>query len=82
MAPTSKLEATPAIIAPEDLLTVDELAARLKVPKSWVFEQTRERSRDPKKNPNPLPCIYLSPKVVRFRWTSVSQWLQNKADTD
>ena len=71
-------EATQAIIEPGDLLTAKQLAKRLQVKVSWIFEQTRSRSRDPKKNPNPLPCIYLSPKVVRFRWSEISEWIKGK----
>ncbi len=37
---------TPEVLNPGDLLTPDELAARLKVGKSWVYEKTRARSRD------------------------------------
>jgi|HubBroStandDraft_6_1064221.scaffolds.fasta_scaffold409965_1 hypothetical protein len=69
-----KLEITPAPIQPEDLLTPAELAERLKVPLSWIWEQTRRRNR----SKNSLPTIYLSPKVVRFSWTAVSAWIQNK----
>jgi hypothetical protein len=74
MAPAPKLESTPAPIKPEDLLTPAELAARLKVPLSWIWEQTRARN----KSKDPLPVVRLSPKVIRFRWTAVSQWIENK----
>ena len=33
-----------ATLKPEDILTPEELAARLKVRKTWVYEQTRSRS--------------------------------------
>jgi len=55
-----------------DLLTPAELAERLKVPKSWVFEQTRRRAKT--RNANPLPCIRLG-KYLRFSWVQVSEWL-------
>ena len=51
-----------------DLLTPGELAERLKVPQSWVYEKTRARSRDP------LPVIRLG-KYMRFHWPDVSVWL-------
>lgn len=57
---------------PSDLLTPDELAARLKVPKSWVFEQTRERAKIRSKTP--LPCIRLG-KYLRFSWIQVCEWM-------
>jgi hypothetical protein len=65
--------ASPAL-DPSDLLTVDELAERLKVPRSWVFEQTRERARV--RSESPLPHIHLG-KYLRFSWTSVCEWMQN-----
>lgn len=63
-------------IAPEDILDVSELAARLKVRRSWVFEQTRKRAK--KRSQNPLPCHKMG-KLLRFSWIEVSRWLmQNK----
>lgn len=64
-------------VQPEDLLTPDELAKRLKVPKSWVFEQTRDRARI--RNKNPLPCIRLG-KYLRFNWVAVCTWMNQKND--
>ena len=55
-----------------DLLTPAELAERLKVPKSWVFEQTRQRAKV--RNSNPLPCIRLG-KYLRFSWPKVCEWM-------
>ncbi len=60
------------ITQPGDLLTPAELAERLKVSPSWVFEQTRERARI--RNRNPLPCIRLG-KYIRFSWTAVCEWM-------
>ena len=60
------------IYAQGDLLTPAELAERLKVSPSWVFEQTRERARI--RNRNPLPCIRLG-KYIRFSWTAVCEWM-------
>jgi hypothetical protein len=57
---------------PSDILTPEQLAARLQVSKSWVFEQTRERSKV--RNKHPLPCIRLG-KYLRFSWPQVCQWM-------
>jgi hypothetical protein len=62
----------PNRLEPSDLLTPEELAARLKVPKSWVFEQTRERAKI--RNSMPLPCIRLG-KYLRFSWVQVCEWM-------
>jgi hypothetical protein len=56
-------------INPTDLLTPAELAGRLKVPKSWVYEKTRGRSRDP------LPVMRIG-KYMRFHWPDIVAWLQ------
>jgi hypothetical protein len=61
-------------LEPGDILTPEELASRLKVSKSWVFEQTRNRAKV--RNARPLPCIRLG-KYLRFSWVQVSEWLQN-----
>ncbi len=66
-----------APLDPADLLTPAQLAERLQVKTSWVFEQTRQRSAV--RNKTPLPCIRMG-KYLRFHWPSVSVWLleQNK----
>ena len=60
------------LVRPDDLLTPAELAERLKVSTSWVFEQTRNRAKV--RNNNPLPCIRLG-KYLRFSWPQVCQWM-------
>jgi hypothetical protein len=61
-------------LKPGDLLTPDQLADRLQVRRSWIFEQTRNRAKI--RNAHPLPCIRLG-KYIRFSWPAVSEWLQN-----
>ena len=56
----------------EDIITPEELAARLKVPDSWVYEKTRGRCR------NPIPCLRLG-RYVRFNWVDVATWLNAPA---
>jgi predicted DNA-binding transcriptional regulator AlpA len=57
---------------PADILTPEQLAQRLQVSKSWVFEQTRNRAKV--RNKNPLPCIRLG-KYIRFSWSQVCEWM-------
>jgi hypothetical protein len=59
-------------IAGGDLLTPEQLAERLQVKTSWVFEQTRNRAKV--RNEKPLPCIRLG-KYIRFSWPAVCEWL-------
>jgi excisionase family DNA binding protein len=52
----------------EELLTVEELADRLKVPASWIYQRTRCRGRDR------LPHIKIG-KYLRFEEKAVDSWL-------
>ena len=54
----------------EELLTVAEVAAALKVPVSWVYERTRRDGTDR------IPHFKLG-KYLRFRWSTVREWLEN-----
>jgi len=55
----------------QKLLTVDELAARLRVPKGWIYQRTRERS------PSTIPFYKLG-KYLRFDLGEVQAWLQEQ----
>jgi len=52
----------------EELLTVEELADRLKVPASWIYQRTRRRGCDR------LPHIKIG-KYLRFEAEAVAAWL-------
>ncbi len=53
----------------EDLLTVREVAQRLRVGVTWVYERTRRCGAER------LPHIKLG-KYLRFRWSEVCTWLK------
>jgi excisionase family DNA binding protein len=53
----------------EDLLTVSEIAAMLKVPVSWVYERTRRSGT------GQIPHLKLG-KYLRFRRSAVEKWLK------
>ncbi len=53
------------------LLSVEELAALLKVPKSWVYSKTRETG------PGAIPRLQVG-KYLRFRLEDVLAWLENR----
>ena len=55
-----------------ELLTHEEIAARLKVPASWVYEKTRKRCQ------NPIPSIPMG-RYIRFDWDAVVKWLEEQA---
>jgi excisionase family DNA binding protein len=63
-----------ATLKPEDILTPEEIAARLKVSKRWVYEKTRGRC------PDPIPCLRLG-RYIRFDWNQVVEWLMSKNGT-
>ena len=58
-----------------ELLDSAELAARWRVPESWIRNHTRDRTpRDER-----IPCIRLG-RYVRFEWGSprLTEWLTRK----
>jgi hypothetical protein len=57
----------------EDILTVNQLATRLQVPKSWVYEKSRNRGRF---GCAPLPVLRCG-KYLRFSWPDVLVWLRS-----
>lgn len=53
----------------EELITVDDLAKRLKVPRSWVYGKTREKGTDV------IPKVRIG-KYIRFYFKDVTDWLK------
>lgn len=51
-----------------ELLTVDELAEALRVPKSWIYSRTRTNS---------IPCVRVG-KYARFRLSDVLADLERR----
>jgi len=58
-----------------DILTPKQLAERLQVKPSWVYEQTRNRSGV--RNSDPLPYIKMG-LYLRFDWRDVLAWLERQ----
>jgi excisionase family DNA binding protein len=55
-----------------EILTPEELAERLKLPVSWIYEHCRERAL------NRLPGFKLG-KYWRFRESDVREWLERQS---
>jgi excisionase family DNA binding protein len=55
-----------------ELLTVDEIAAALRVSPSWVYERVRRRGRDK------IPHLKIG-KYLRFRLKEVRIWVDQGA---
>jgi hypothetical protein len=68
-------QANPTPILPENIMTPDELANRLKLKKSWLYEQSRRRSDI--RNSDVLPCFRLG-LYLRYDWAAVEKWLQRQ----
>jgi predicted DNA-binding transcriptional regulator AlpA len=62
---------SPSTVDPAHILTLPEVAERLKVSERWVYEKSRRRCL------NPLPCIRIG-RYLRFDWASVSSWLRQQ----
>jgi hypothetical protein len=63
---------------PIEIIDAKELAARLKLPVSWIMENTRQRVQD-----GGDPCPHLTfGKYKRFRWGSpeLTAWLARRAN--
>lgn len=65
----------PGQLDPKHILTPQELAERLKVEETWVYDQTRQRAIT--RNADPLPCIRMG-KLLRFYWPEVEKWLERR----
>ena len=57
-----------SIQSPEPILTIEQVAERLQLKPSTVYELTRRRSR------HPLPVLRAG-KFLRFRWSQIEAWL-------
>ena len=62
-------------IDPSQILTLEEVAERLKVSERWVYEKSRRRCQ------NPLPVIRIG-RYLRFNWLEVSEWLRKQSSTE
>ncbi len=58
-----------------DILTPEELAHRLKVPVSWVYEKTRTSCV------NPIPLIRIG-RYIRFNWRQILEWLAEQSSNN
>jgi predicted DNA-binding transcriptional regulator AlpA len=58
-----------------EILTPAQVAERLQVKPTWVYEQTRGRAGV--RNPDPFPYIKLG-RYLRFYWEDVSDWLERQ----
>jgi hypothetical protein len=60
------------VFDPALILTPEECAKRLKVRKTWLYEQRRSKK-------NRVPCMAVG-RYLRFYWPDVSQWLAAQSE--
>jgi len=60
---------------PREILTIKELAERLKIKPSWIYAKTRERGE------GTIPKIKVG-KYIRFDESEVLQWLKEKQQNE
>jgi predicted DNA-binding transcriptional regulator AlpA len=65
----------PGSLDPAQILTPEQLAERLQVQVSFIYENTRKRAG--RRNADPLPCIRMG-KYLRFYWPEIEKWLERK----
>jgi len=65
----------PGRLDPTNLLTPGQLAERLQVQVSFIYENTRARAG--RRNSDPLPHIRMG-KYLRFYWPEVEKWLERR----
>jgi hypothetical protein len=65
----------PGKLEPSHILTPEQLAERLQVQVSFIYENTRARAGV--RNADPLPFIRMG-KYLRFYWPEVEKWLQRR----
>lgn len=56
-----------------ELLTLEEIAARLRVNQSWIYRQTKRRG------PGSIPRMKIG-KYLRFNEAEVMNWIQKQND--
>lgn len=66
------LESARMFAGGDELLDITQVALRLGLPKSTVYELTRKRAHI--KNDHPLPCFKVG-RRLKFNWTTVMAWL-------
>jgi len=73
--PNNAEQFTATAVSPIEILTPQQVAERLQLPESWVYEQTRNRASI--RIPDPLPHMKVG-RYLRFNWSDVLAWLDRQ----
>jgi predicted DNA-binding transcriptional regulator AlpA len=58
-----------------EIVTVEEVAAMLRISKSKVYELTKDRSRTGELRDNPIPVLKIG-SSLRFRKSDIEAWIE------
>jgi predicted DNA-binding transcriptional regulator AlpA len=72
-----RLSALSTNTEPDEIWTVEQVAAYLKIKPSAVYLMTRERGQT--RCRIPLPCFKIHSKALRFRKSQVIDWVKQLA---
>ena len=59
-----------------EILTVEELAGRLKVDPAWIKHRRRSRCK------NKIPALDILGRPLRFDWDAIVKWLEGAPQAD
>jgi Helix-turn-helix domain len=59
-----------------EILTVEELAARLKVDPAWIKHRRHSRSK------NKIPALDILGRSLRFDWDAIVKWLEGASQEE
>jgi predicted DNA-binding transcriptional regulator AlpA len=66
------IDAPQVSLAPDQFISIEEVARRLQADVPWIREKIRRRC------PNPMPVFNLGRHLV-FDWAQVVQWVRNSS---
>jgi len=70
--PIEEMLTVKEVTGKEELLTVEEMAARLKVPVSWIYSRTRIKGSDA------MPGVLRCGKYLRLNPSVIIPWIKTK----
>jgi hypothetical protein len=59
-----------------EILTIEELAARLKVGPAWIKHRRRSRCK------NKIPALDILGRPLRFDWDAIVKWLEGSSQEE
>lgn len=65
---------TKDVLNPSDILTPAQLASRLQVKLSWIYEKSRTGGTHGRA---PLPVMRVG-RYLRFYWPDIVEWMRNE----